>query len=536
MTLGDFTETFKEMEGKAVMINNEKVEIKQFGLFDLAALNTIVGKQNHSASFPCAWTNVSREHLNSEKHKDKDHTAEECKSIRFLTVEDYEIMITHHAVQTGNKEMAKTGKNFGSIVGNNLMPLVSVTRYVPPLMHIIMGETNNVLKELKETTIKLDDQRNNKDKEAQQKQTQAMLVQMYDEKENLEAEWSNVNLAEMVVLNDDKRAKLMLENNEKEASEVATENYAKSIKKSNPKEQCDADLCLLFACDVKNEWDAKFTCINTCQIHVRCEGIALINDDEEMPVDYKCVKCENGQSNKMWIEEALKKKYMELVTRKGTLSKMITVKKADIDLYENIEEEFSGPNQRQLKEAMKELGDIARYHGGDLQGKQVQKLLDNARGDAEYKLLECIAEDKTKHEKFKKAIKILADISDALKMPLEEFDGDDIKMIRELCEEWGKFWPKEFSHRNITPKGHILSFVLPQIVAKLKTFYRFYKVEQKGEEIHAELNDIDRKAWVMKKKEARLWTFIYRYEMRNITKVDIVVPVKRVFKTLRKRH
>ena len=185
---------------------------------------------------------------------------------------------------------------------------------------------------------------------------------------------------------------------------------------------------------------------------------------------------------------------------------------------------------------MKELGDIARYHGGELQGKQFQKLLDNARGDAEYKLLECIAEEKTNHEKFKKAIKILADISDALKMPLEEFDGDDIKMIRELCEEWGKFWPKEFSHRNITPKGHILSFVLPQIVAKLKTFYRFYKVEQKGEEIHAELNDIDRKAWVMKNKEARLWTLIYRYEMRNITKVDIVVPVKRVFKTLRKRH
>ena len=75
-----------------------------------------------------------------------------------------------------------------------------------------------------------------------------------------------------------------------------------------------------------------------------------------------------------------------------------------------------------------------------------------------------------------------------------------------------------------------------QIVAKLKTIYRFYKVEQKGEEIHAELNDIDRKAWVMKNKEARLWTLIYRYEMRNITKVDIVVPVKRVFKTLRKRH
>ena len=76
-----------------------------------------------------------------------------------------------------------------------------------------------------------------------------------------------------------------------------------------------------------------------------------------------------------------------------------------------------------------------------------------------------------------------------------------------------------------------MSFVLPEIVRELKTFYRFYKVEQKGEEIHAELNDIDRKAWVMKNKEARLWTLVYRYEMRNITKVDIVVPIKRTNKT-----
>ena len=148
-------------------------------------LYTLVGKQNHSASFPCAWTNVSRDHLNSEKHKHKDHTSENCKSIRFLTMEDYEIMITHHAVQTGNKDIAKTGKEFGSIVASNLMPFDDVTRYVPPLMHIIMGETNNVLKELKVETIKQDDERNTNDKETQQKQAQEELIQMYEEKENL---------------------------------------------------------------------------------------------------------------------------------------------------------------------------------------------------------------------------------------------------------------------------------------------------------------------------------------------------------------
>ena len=34
MTLGEFTEDIREMENKAVLINNENVIIKQFGLFD----------------------------------------------------------------------------------------------------------------------------------------------------------------------------------------------------------------------------------------------------------------------------------------------------------------------------------------------------------------------------------------------------------------------------------------------------------------------------------------------------------------------
>ena len=53
-------------------------------------------------------------------------------------------------------------------------------------------------------------------------------------------------------------------------------------------------------------------------------------------------------------------------------------------------------------------------------------------------------------------------------MPIEKFDEEDIQMIRHLCEEWGKFWPNEFSHQNITPKGHIMSFALPEIVRELK--------------------------------------------------------------------
>ena len=84
--------------------------------------------------------------------------------------------------------------------------------------------------------------------------------------------------------------------------------------------------------------------------------------------------------------------------------------------------------------------------------------------------------------------------------------------------------------KNVSPKGHINSIVLPKSVEYLRSFYRFYKLEQKGEEIHSELNDLERKAWVIRNKEQKLWTIIQRYEVRNQSKVDIVEPVKRLFK------
>ena len=103
-------------------------------------------------------------------------------------------------------------------------------------------------------------------------------------------------------------------------------------------------------------------------------------------------------------------------------------------------------------------------------------------------------------------------------------------MIRKACEQWGNIWPKRFTERNITPKGHILSFVLPKSCEELKTFYKFYKVGQKGEEIHASMNDIDRKAWVIKNEGARLWKLVEQYQLRNVTTVEIAVPMRRVFR------
>ena len=56
----------------------------------------------------------------------------------------------------------------------------------------------------------------------------------------------------------------------------------------------------------------------------------------------------------------------------------------------------------------------------------------------------------------------------------------------------------------------------------------FYKVEEKGEAIHAELNDIQRKVWCIRNPFDRLWKYIERYELRNLLDTTITDAVKRV--------
>ena len=148
LTFGRFTEDIRNLEGREVVVKNEVLKIKLYGLFDLCALNSIIGKQNHSATFPCAWTNVSKEHLKSSNHAGKSHTETECKDVKFLSVQNYETNLTHQLVRQKGKTVAKNGKESGNIIATNLCPLKDMSRYVPPLMHLIMGLTNDLVKAL----------------------------------------------------------------------------------------------------------------------------------------------------------------------------------------------------------------------------------------------------------------------------------------------------------------------------------------------------------------------------------------------------
>ena len=72
----------------------------------MCALNTILGKQNHSATFFDAWTDCTLEHL--RKHSGHIHRSETCKEIKFLSLEDLEHHLTQHSLN--NLPQRKTGR------------------------------------------------------------------------------------------------------------------------------------------------------------------------------------------------------------------------------------------------------------------------------------------------------------------------------------------------------------------------------------------------------------------------------------------
>ena len=99
VVMSSFIKQIKHMEGMKIKVGQKELYIEQYGMFDLCALNCIVGKQNHSATFPDVWTNVTLKHL--QNHKMMPHTPRHCPDIYFLSMNDYDTNITHHSQETG---------------------------------------------------------------------------------------------------------------------------------------------------------------------------------------------------------------------------------------------------------------------------------------------------------------------------------------------------------------------------------------------------------------------------------------------------
>ena len=519
VTLGRLTKQIKELEGATINIEGKELKLEQFGVFDLCALNTILGKQNHSATFFDAWTDCTLEHLRN--HSGRIHSSETCKEIKFLTLEDLEHHLTNHSLNS--LPQRKTGRHHGNVIGENLIPLNNIFRYVPPLMHIIMGLGNDVINELKREVNELDEvEAESGLQKSHMNDIQVKLKKLYDEQEILQTQHSNNALDKCIAENDLERIHFIKENKVKKAAEDAKKRYKKG-KSKNQKSNCDSGMCVIFQCDEENGFADMMICHNGCNVHKRCEGIV---QDYLEPECYICKKCMIGKDGSEWLEQVIKDGIKKVSDDSRDIMRRLTEINIQIEKEEH-EESKCGERQKKLKESMKKLKiNPAIYHGGDFEGKAIQKMLDCAR-DKTFTLLQCVSDKPELHKKFKKALTTLHEVSDIFKSKIEYFSDDDIKVVKILCEKWGKNWPIDFPNLNITPKGHNLVWVLPEILKHIRSFYMFYKVEEKGESIHADLNSIQRKIWCIRDPAERLWKYIERYELKNCLETSIVTPIKR---------
>ena len=84
VTLGKLTKQFKELEESEIVVDGKTLKISKYGVFDLCALNCILGKQSHSSTFFDAWTDCTSEHIRN--HSGRIHTSASCgKEINFLS-------------------------------------------------------------------------------------------------------------------------------------------------------------------------------------------------------------------------------------------------------------------------------------------------------------------------------------------------------------------------------------------------------------------------------------------------------------------
>ena len=97
------------------------------------------------------------------------------------------------------------------------------------------------------------------------------------------------------------------------------------------------------------------------------------------PEMYICKKCIQGVGGKSWLEESLKDGIKLVSNDNREIMRRLTEIKIEIEKVEN-EDSKCGERQKQLKNSMKTLKiNPAIYHGGDLEGKAVQNLLNCAR-------------------------------------------------------------------------------------------------------------------------------------------------------------
>ena len=87
--------------------------------------------------------------------------------------------------------------------------------------------------------------------------------------------------------------------------------------------------------------------------------------------------------------------------------------------------------------------------------------------------------------------------------------------LEETAQIYAKFtevFPMLFPSNHITRKMHVLSIVAPKQIREQGAVYKMMKIEQKGEQIHKQLNDLDSQFSNIKNKSKRFFYMLRELE------------------------
>ena len=329
---------------------------------------------------------------------------------------------------------------------------------------------------------------------------------------------------------------LIVDTKYKEAENRSSNFHKTKLTKANKKkerQECSSKFCLLFPLDIQQGYDRKIECAFGCQPHTLCEALhdfspEITNED----LEYKCTNCEEITAQEM--EERFVREIHNLEEESNKLFVQCNDLSMNIDSLKSDKEKSLGRKEMQYYDGLKTLKtEEGSYHGGDLNGKDCNKILldsHSAKTFSESVVLECIANEYPEKAKgYFELFRILANVWQTLRQPPADgaYDDEDLDEIISFCESWSKKLPLLFPDRNITRKGHVLSFHIPEYLRKYRSFYQYYKLEQAGESIHAKMNKLTNRFRSMRPYEQRLWKVIEEFELSNYANKETVKARKK---------
>ena len=96
-----------------------------------------------------------------------------------------------------------------------------------------------------------------------------------------------------------------------------------------------------------------------------------------------------------------------------------------------------------------------------------------------------------------------------------------------LCESFGEVFPVNFPTSNITRKMHSLAVVFPKYIREQNIVYKMLKLEQAGEALHKELNNLERSLLNIRNKSFRYYHLLKAYYNKLNLPMDVFKIKKR---------